>query len=235
MPVSHNRGNNEPALESVSPDWGGSDGFLALAQLISTLKTVPRTGWLDRGVAPETVESVADHSFGVALLAWAAAVERRAQGAPLDPSRVLALALLHDLPEAHTGDMTPYDLSSAPDPSDWEARRAFLDRRHERDRARTGEKRAAEDAVMAEFISALAGVAGATLQGLWEELRRGESAEARFVKQVDRLETFLQSLRYRQSEPDLPVESFRLEVMDTIDDPLLIEIRDAALKAWRSP
>ncbi len=61
-------------------------------------------------------------------------------------------------------------------------------------------------------------------------LRRGESAEARFVKQIDRLETFLQSRVYHEQFPDAPMASFAQEVLETIDDPLLAAIRDEALK-----
>src|SRR5688500_16712316 len=86
-----------------------ADGLLALDHLIKALKLTPRTGWIDRGVKPLLAESVADHSLGVALLAWVAAIERHAEGATLDPQRVLTLALLHDLAEAETGDWPPYD------------------------------------------------------------------------------------------------------------------------------
>ena len=41
-----------------------------LIEAIGRLKEVPRTGWLDRGIPADETESVADHSFGVALLAW---------------------------------------------------------------------------------------------------------------------------------------------------------------------
>ena len=68
------------------------------------------------------------------------------------------------------------------------------------------------------------------LRSLWEELLAGTSAEARFVKQVDRLETFLQSRVYRELFPDAPMGSFEQEVLETIADPLLTAIRDEALK-----
>jgi hypothetical protein len=44
------------------------------------------------------------------------------------------------------------------------------------------------------------------------------------------LETFLQSRRYLHSDPTLPMASFHQEVFDSIDDPLLSAIRDAALE-----
>jgi 5'-deoxynucleotidase YfbR-like HD superfamily hydrolase len=90
-------------------------------------------------------------------------------------------------------------------------------------------KRAAEDDAMRVLLAALPPAARDALDTVWEELRSASTPEARFVKQVDRLETFLQSRRYQRDNPSLPVDSFRQEVADTIDDPLLAAIRDAAL------
>jgi putative hydrolase of HD superfamily len=210
-------------------DQKGSRGLLALARRLLALKSVPRTGWLDRGVAPPLVESVADHSLAVALLAWACALERQGEGARLDPNRVLLLALLHDLPEADTGDAPPYDPATMPGRDDAAARRAYLDRRHVRDPLREAAKRASENAAMQELLDELPSASRPVLAEIWKELRQGVSAEARFVKQVDRLETFLQSLRYGEHDADLPIDSFRREVLETLDDPLLRAMRDAAL------
>ena len=69
--------------------------FWALAQ---QLKHIRRQGWLDRGV--NDAESSADHSWGVALLAWLLACDRP----DLNRDRVLLLGLVHDLPEAVAGD-----------------------------------------------------------------------------------------------------------------------------------
>jgi uncharacterized membrane protein (UPF0127 family) len=64
------------------------------------LKRTPRTGWALRGVAD--VESVADHSFGVAFtsLILAELVDQ-----PLNKAKLLTIALLHDLPESVIGDL----------------------------------------------------------------------------------------------------------------------------------
>ena len=64
------------------------------------LKWVTRSGWAMRGV-PDP-ESVAEHSWGVAVLALVLAQE---SGAPLDRGRLLTTALLHDLQEVVTGDI----------------------------------------------------------------------------------------------------------------------------------
>src|SRR3954469_14099400 len=122
--------------------------LLGLAHFASKLKSVPRTGWLDRGVPPLQVESVAEHSMGVALLAWGCALQRRAEGVAIDPERVLMLAILHDLAEAETGHLPPYDQAAIPDEHEPEARRAFLETRHYRDPDRDAAKRAEEDAAV---------------------------------------------------------------------------------------
>ena len=84
---------------------------------------------------------------------------------------------------------------------------------------------------MERLLAALPGATRSEVVEVWDDLRRGTSAEARFVKQVDRLETFLQSRHYRRADPTLPMASFYEEVMEMIDDPLLAAIRDAALES----
>ncbi|MDF2757844.1 MAG: domain containing 2, partial [Thermomicrobiales bacterium] len=99
-----------------------AQALFGLVQFAAKLKSVPRTGWLDRGLDAHRVESVADHSFGVALLAWVCALQRQAEGTPIDPERVLQLAIIHDLAEAKTGDSTPYDPAAIPGEHDPAAR-----------------------------------------------------------------------------------------------------------------
>ena len=206
-----------------------AQALLGLIQFAAKLKSVPRTGWRDRGIDTLQVESVADHSFAVALLAWACALQRQAEGAAIDPERVLKLAIIHDLAEAETGDSPPYDPATIPSELDPAARRAFLETRHSRDPDRRAAKRADEDAAMRAQLAVLPDATRSALGELWDELHQGESPEARFVKQVDRLETFLQSRLYLETDPTLPMASFQQEVFETIDDPLLAAIRDAAL------
>jgi len=206
----------------------GDGAWLAVARLLrraGRLKRIPRTGWLDRGVPPAETESVADHSFRVALLAWLAA-RLAGNGDALDPDRVLALALLHDLAEAVTGDLTPYDRAAIP-AGDAEARRAFLDRRHRRDPARAAAKRAAEAAAMTDLLADLPPPLAADLDRLWQELHAAASPEARFVKQADKLETFLQSREYAAANPSRPMASFAAEVDEEVHHPSLRSLLDA--------
>lgn len=71
---------------------------------LQRLKRLDRTGWTLRG-QPNGTESVAAHSFGVAVTAMILADEIKARGGGLDAERVLRMALLHDWAETRVGDM----------------------------------------------------------------------------------------------------------------------------------
>src|SRR5690349_8463829 len=70
------------------------------AFLIETghLKRTPRAGWAIAGV--RTPESVAEHSFRTAVIAYVLAVMEGA-----NPDRAATLAVFHDVPETRTTDL----------------------------------------------------------------------------------------------------------------------------------
>ena len=67
-----------------------------------SLKNLPRTGWILRGAARE---SVAEHTYGTAIIALALA--RMEKLSAKDEHALLRIALLHDLHEARIGDLVP--------------------------------------------------------------------------------------------------------------------------------
>jgi len=71
---------------------------------LQRLKRLDRTGWALRGL-PNGTESVAAHSFGVAVTAMALADELQARGVSVNTERLLRMALLHDWAETRVGDM----------------------------------------------------------------------------------------------------------------------------------
>ena len=141
--------------------------LLRFLRLAGRLKSTVRAGWGLRGI--EGAESVADHTFGVALLALV--LHREAEG-PLDRERCLALALVHDLGESLVGDITPYD--GVP-----------VEEKHRRERQALQE------------LGALLG--HGELPALWEEYQAGLTPEARFVKELDKVETALQAAEYQEA------------------------------------
>ncbi|GIW04520.1 MAG: phosphohydrolase [Thermomicrobiales bacterium] len=207
-------------------------GLARFLHRAGALKFVPRTGWLHRGVPAAEVESVADHSWRTALLAWLAAAAQP----ELDRTRVLLLALIHDLAEAMTGDLPPYDPTALAG-ADEQTRRRLLNRRHIRSEEQRQAKRAAEAAAIADLLAGLPSPLAEELRALWNELEEGQTAEARFVKQADKLETYLQSLEYAEADPRRPMASFAAEVDEVIDMPALIALRQAirSLRYGRQP
>jgi putative hydrolase of HD superfamily len=194
---------------------GDPSGFIAFARLVENLKQVRRQGWLDRGVTDP--ESSADHSWATALLAWLLAADRD----DLDANRVLLTALVHDLPEALAGDETPFDLHR--DPSglipDHHFRRAPI-----YDPAETDAKHARERRALDEMLSPLPIDQATLIRDAWEDYTTGATPEARFVKQVDKLETLIQAELYRDRQPEIIIESFRAGTLRDIDDPRLREV-----------
>lgn len=122
-------------------------------------------------------------------------------GRELNAERVLRMALIHDLGEARIGDITPSDGVSALD-------------KHRRE---------------AEAVRGILGdLPGANLhQEIWDEYEAGQTPEARFVRQVDKLEMALQAARYRAEGHDGLGEFFE-SARAAIEDPELLALVDAA-------
>jgi putative hydrolases of HD superfamily len=59
----------------------------------------------------------------------------------------------------------------------------------------------------------------------WEEYEASQTPEARLVRQLDKLETWLQALEYQEQQPDLIIESFRRGTDRDMADGDLRELR----------
>lgn len=76
--------------------------------LCNKLKDIIRTGWKDWNVQRERVESVAEHIFGVQMLAIAMYSEYTYD---IDISKVILMLALHELEEIYIGDLTQFQIS----------------------------------------------------------------------------------------------------------------------------
>jgi putative hydrolase of HD superfamily len=158
-----------------------ADTVLELLLHANQLKRVPRTGWVMRGVAD--AESVADHSFGVAFIALIIAemVE-----SPIDKAKVLTIALLHDLPESVLSDIpTPAACHFPP-----------------------GTKKEAEMEVLSALLCGILSLPNEQWRDWWQEFEDGTSAEARLVRDADRLDMFIQAYVYEQTTGNRWLEEF---------------------------
>ncbi len=182
---------------------GGSTPAIVRAYFeFNHLKNLFRQGWLKRGISKERCESVAEHTFGTVVLAYFLA---EAYFPELNLDRVIRMALLHDFGEIYAGDIIPSDQM---DPE----QKVKLERQ----------------SVVRIFADL---PEGGSYLALWEEFEAGESPEAHFVHQIDRLEMALQASVYEYSGyPNLQ------EFFDTSDqaitDPRLRSIL-AAIGALR--
>ena len=160
----------------MSKDFNGELNFLLLA---NRLKTTPRTGWAVRGVV--NCESVADHSFGVAMTALTLS-----ELVPVDVDRgkVLTMAILHDLAESVTGDLSLGGSRLLPE----------------------GAKAHAETRAMDEALSGL-GFAE-NWREIWRQFEDLANDEARIVRDADRIDLLTQALVYERNTGTVNLNEF---------------------------
>lgn len=132
------------------------------------LKALYRQGWLRHGIPKEQCETVAEHSMGVALLALFLADESFPD---LDQGKLIVMGLLHDFGEIYAGDIVPGKMS--------------LEEKHELERKSV-------ERVFLRFPQ------GQKYLAIWEEFEAQATPEARFMKEIDRLEMGLQASVYEQ-------------------------------------
>ncbi len=155
------------------------EALLSLLLDANRLKVIPRGGWAVRGLTD--VESVADHSYGVAFVALTLA---ELVTETIDRAKLLSIALLHDLPESLITDI--------PSP----ASRFFP----------AGAKRVAEMNALVEMFAGLP--FGQRMQAWWQEFEDRASLEGRLVRDADRLELLLQAYVYEQSTANDHLDEF---------------------------
>ena len=144
---------------------------------LQRLKGLERTGWMLRGIAAGA-ESVAAHSYGVAVVAMLLADEIVSRGGDINTERVLRVALLHDWAEARVGDMprTAADYFGA-------------------DARRRAERAAFEDIVSSLGTDGMA----AKYDALHEDYEERASIEARLVKAADVIDLLVQALAFERA------------------------------------
>jgi putative hydrolase of HD superfamily len=149
--------------------------MLATLIELQRLKRLERTGWTLRGL-PNGTESVASHSFGVAVTAMMLADEVKAQGLEVDCERLLRTALLHDWAETRVGDMP----RTATNYFGAEARKT------------------AETRAFADIVSGL-GSSESDYKTLYQDYEQRNSLEARLVKAADVIDLLVQAYALERS------------------------------------
>jgi len=154
--------------------------FSDFVSSLSRVKMIPRSGWISHGVSLQEVESVADHSFSTTVLAMLLADLEVANGRRINIERVLRLALLHDLPEALTFDISKSYLE-------------YLGRRGE------AIKSELEQAAWIHLIKGIEkGAIRKRYAQLQSEFNAEETIESMIVHAADRMDILLQIVEYRR-------------------------------------
>jgi 5'-deoxynucleotidase YfbR-like HD superfamily hydrolase len=145
--------------------------MLKFMLLVGKLKRTARTGWVDNRV--KDCESVAEHQWRMSLMAMTLC--------PVDiRERCISMAIVHDLAEALTGDITPEEYSGV-----------TAAQKRELEAAAMQTIRATADAKNAPDVQRIV--------DLWEEYDAGQTFAAKFVKQLDKLEMLLQAFEVKNS------------------------------------
>ena len=181
------------------------------------LKSLKRRGWVLRNV--KNPESIADHTFRLALMAWLLGQE---QG--LNSAKLVKMALVHDLCEIYSGDATPYD--SFAGKSKQELRQIlkswprFPKEKKEKIFSRKYQK---EKKGLEKLVAKLPLRSRSEIRSLWLDYEKGLTREGRFMRQIDKLENLLQALEYWQKDKDFPIGPWWIQIRELIDNHLLIE------------
>jgi putative hydrolase of HD superfamily len=195
-----------------------SASLLAFLKTVGALKRVPRQGWVDRGI--DKPESVADHTYRNAMMAWALG-----QSAGLDTSRLVKLMLLHDLAEVEVGDATPYGhlLGQGADSTQVAARWRELVTPDDLARVRADKHQRESEAMAALAASLPAGLRQEMLD-LWADYAQRRSPEARFAAQVDKIEALLEAIELRAAGQPADVENFLVSAREVAEHPVLVSL-----------
>lgn len=129
------------------------------------LKKVPRKGWKSKANI-EHPESVADHSYGTAIMAMVLSDLQK-----LDTHKIIKMALLHDLAETIIGDFMPEEISKEV-------------------------KNTSENDAMKEILSKLPENIAGEYSKIWQEYLQANTRESTLLHDVDKMEMAIQAVKY---------------------------------------
>ena len=137
--------------------------------LCNKLKNTIRTGWKDWHVNKERIESVAEHIYGVQMLAIAMKSEYKYK---IDLEKVILMLAVHELGEITIGDLTPFQIT--------------------KDNKIKIEHKAVHD-ILKDLLD------GEIIEKLFLEFDERKTPEAKFAYQCDKLECDLQAKLYKDA------------------------------------
>ncbi|MEE1087030.1 MAG: HD domain-containing protein [Schaedlerella sp.] len=154
--------------------------------LCNQLKNIVRTGWMDWHVQRSRIESVAEHIYGVQMLAIAMKSEFKYE---IDMMKVIYMLAIHELGETVIGDLTRFQISKE---------------------EKTKLEHEAVHKILEDLLDAK------QIEALFLEFDAQETEEAKFAYQCDKLECDLQCKLYDEEGcVDLNCQEDNLTAKDT--------------------
>jgi putative hydrolase of HD superfamily len=154
-----------------------------LLQASAKMKEIQRRGWKVAG-GIDSPESVADHSFRMAILG-----AYLADSMGLDSGKIMRMCLVHDIAESEIGDLMPEEKVSE------------------------NQHRKEEDRVARSLFDTVPPKSSRVFLNAWKELVKRKTAEAKLVWEIDKLEMGLTMKDYVKSGGD-PQELERFNPTD---------------------
>lgn len=145
------------------------------------LKLIPRSGWISYRISKQDIESVAAHSYSVAAIALTMSEIIRLKKPKINVEKVLRMALLHDLSEALTFDISKAYLR-------------YLGKRGSR--LKTSLERRAVSKILSGFQNERL---ERNFKNSIEEYNASQSIEARIVHSADAADLLLQIIEYQRT------------------------------------
>jgi ABC-type multidrug transport system ATPase subunit/5'-deoxynucleotidase YfbR-like HD superfamily hydrolase len=169
-----------------------------------SMRSKVRSGWPKRGIPVELGETVWQHSRKLYEAALA-----YADGRPgIDARKAALMALFHDVTEYRAPDFTPGEI--------------------------TAEAKYKIELDAADHLVKALGPQASWIRELWLEFERGESPEAKLVRQLDKLDNSVQALRYERQGYS-SVRDFYADSRDKLTDPELVRVFEALMAGGLDP
>ncbi len=183
--------------------------IVQFARDINKLKRLKRTGWVIQKV--KQPESVAEHSFRTAIFAYVLTKPIK----HVNTDKLVKMALVHDLGEIFAGDI-PTGLKR-------EKKKGYLEAKH-----------VLEEKAFKKLLLNIPLAMRKEIYNLWDEYEDQETAEAKWLKDLDKLEMALQALDYELEGHDpKKLDQFWEDAQHKIKEPKVLEILKRALKLRR--
>lgn len=160
------RENRASNYEKIYLDSKKAEKVVDYYVICNKLKNIIRTGWTSWNVKRDRLESVAEHIYGVQMLALAMKLEYKYD---IDIMKVIFMLAIHELGETVIGDLTQFQITKE-------------------------EKEKIEREAVSKILSGL--LDGNQIVNLFLEFDAGKTKEAKFAFQCDKLEADLQCKLY---------------------------------------